>query len=212
MFATGDPDRAPVRCTEPVGVRAHRRRSRVRGADRAVERQAATGRRVDAGGRARREHGRAARTSRRPGYRGRRAGASIGRTREIWPTLDGFVSFGLRGGKARVASLETLTKLVVADGIPADVLTSQDWNTYNQNTATDEELDAIATAVAEYFSRHSDAGALRHRVRDQPDARARELAEGDLRVGATRVARLLRTRRRRRPVPALVRGRALGRR
>ena len=36
------------------------------------------------------------------GARGSRRGANIGRTREIWPTLDGFVSFGLRGGKAHV--------------------------------------------------------------------------------------------------------------
>src|SRR5438477_5986673 len=89
------------------------------------------------------------------GNRGSRRGANIGRTREIWPALDGFVSFGLRGGKARVASLETVTKLVVEDGIPADALTSQDWETFNQNTATDAELGAIATAVAEYFSRHT---------------------------------------------------------
>src|SRR5450759_3215860 len=34
-------------------------------------------------------------------FRGVRRGANIGRTREIWPTKDGFVSFGLRGGKAR---------------------------------------------------------------------------------------------------------------
>ena len=155
MFATGDPDRAPVRCTEPASYAHTARRSRVRGAERAVERQAATRRRLDAGGRARREHGQRPANFPKTGNRGRRLGASIGRTREIWPALDGFVSFGLRGGKARVASLETLTKLVVDDGIPADALTSQDWNTYNQNTATDEELDGIATAVAEYFSRHT---------------------------------------------------------
>ena len=116
---------------------------------------AAARRRLDAGGRARREHGRARElpedraTAAAGGARTSAAPARSG------PTLDGFVSFGLRGGKARVASLETLTKLVVADGIPADALTSQDWNTFNQNTATDEELDAIATAVAEYFARHT---------------------------------------------------------
>ena len=40
------------------------------------------------------------------GFRGTRRGANIGRTREIWPTRDGFVSFGLRGGKARVPTLD----------------------------------------------------------------------------------------------------------
>ncbi len=57
-----------------------------------------------------------------------------------------------------------------------------------------------------------DARALRHRVRDEPHARARELAQGDLRVGAARVARLLRSGRRRRTVPAVVRRRAFRRR
>ena len=74
------------------------------------------------------------------------------------------MSFGLRGGKARVASLEILTKLVAGDGIPADALVNRDWNDFNQNTATDEELAAIETAVARVLRRAHDAGALRHRV------------------------------------------------
>ena len=49
------------------------------------------------------------------GFRGARRGANIGRTREIWPTRDGFVSFGLRGGKARVPSLETADPSCVDD-------------------------------------------------------------------------------------------------
>ena len=89
------------------------------------------------------------------GARGSRRGANIGRTREIWPTLDGFVSFGLRGGKARVPSLEILTKLVAGDGVPADALVNRDWNDFNQNTATDEDLAAIETAVAQYFAGHT---------------------------------------------------------
>ena len=44
--------------------------------------------------------------------RGKRSGANVGVTREIWPCQDGFVSFGLRGGKARVANMQTITRLV----------------------------------------------------------------------------------------------------
>ena len=154
MFATGDPDRAPVRCTEPAAY-AHTAGEAAFAALTAV--WSGHPQRVDV---SMQEvvliaNMAAPANFDKTGNRGNRRGASIGRTREIWPALDGFVSFGLRGGKARVASLETLTKLVVDDGIPADALTSQDWNTYNQNTATNEELDGIATAVAEYFSRHS---------------------------------------------------------
>ncbi len=154
MFATGDPDRAPVRCTEPAAY-AHTAGEAAFAALTAV--WSGKPQRVDV---SMQEvvliaNMVAPANFEKTGNRGNRRGASIGRTREIWPALDGFVSFGLRGGKARVASLETLTKLVVDDGIPADALTSQDWNTYNQNTASAEELEGIATAVAEYFSRHT---------------------------------------------------------
>ena len=154
MFATGDPDRAPVRCTEPAAY-AHTAGEAAYAALSAV--WSGVPQRVDV---AMQEvvliaNMVAPANFPKTGNRGGRRGASIGRTREIWPALDGFVSFGLRGGKARIASLETLTKLVVDDGIPADALTSQDWSTYNQNTASSEELEGIATAVAEYFSRHT---------------------------------------------------------
>jgi crotonobetainyl-CoA:carnitine CoA-transferase CaiB-like acyl-CoA transferase len=154
MFATGDPDRAPIRCTEPSAY-AHTAGEAAFAAMSAL--WSGKPQRVDVSMQEVVLVANMVAPANFPktGNRGRRLGASIGRTREIWPALDGFVSFGLRGGKARVASLETLTKLVVADGIPADALTSQDWNTYNQNTATDAELAGIATAVAEYFSRHT---------------------------------------------------------
>ena len=60
------------------------------------------------------------------GVRGARRGANIGRTREIWPTTDGFVSFGLRGGKARVASLQLIAKLAE--------LPDRDWSEFNART------------------------------------------------------------------------------
>ena len=89
------------------GLRARRAGGRVRRADRARERA----RRSASTSRCRRSCSsrtwRRRRASRRPGSAAARRGANIGRTREIWPTRDGFVSFGLRGGKARVPSLET---------------------------------------------------------------------------------------------------------
>ena len=44
---------------------------------------------------------------------------------------------------------------MAGDGVDADTLVNRDWNDFNQNTATDEDLAAIETAVAEYFSRHT---------------------------------------------------------
>jgi crotonobetainyl-CoA:carnitine CoA-transferase CaiB-like acyl-CoA transferase len=149
MFCTGDPDRAPVRCTEPSGY-AHV------GAETAFA--ALTGL---ASGRAQRVDvsmqevvfvANMATPARFPqtGFRGVRRGANIGRTREIWPTRDGFVSFGLRGGKARVPSLETLTRLV-----DTPTMRDMDWATFSPNTADDETLRAIERDVAEFFARHT---------------------------------------------------------
>lgn len=152
MYATGDPDRAPIRCTEPTAY-AHSGPEAAYAAMTAL----ASGlpQRVDV---SMQEVVLVANMVAVSGFadtgaRGSRRGANIGRTREIWPTLDGFVSFGLRGGKARIPSLEILTKLVGDAGTPgADALVGRDWSTFNQNTASNEELAAIEAAVATYFA------------------------------------------------------------
>jgi benzylsuccinate CoA-transferase BbsF subunit len=89
------------------------------------------------------------------GMRGKRSGASIGVTREIWPCADGFVSFGLRGGKARVKNLETITRLVDEDGLATPALTERDWTTYDHLKLSPEELGAIAAPIAQYFLHHT---------------------------------------------------------
>ncbi len=154
MYATGDPDRPPVRCSEPSGY-AHV------GAETAfaVLTALASGSplRVDVSmqevvfvanmvGLA---------SFPKTGHRGARRGANIGRTREIWPCKDGWVSFGLRGGKARVPSLQTLTRLVVDDGLDAGALTDRDWSNFSHTTTPDDELKAIEQPVADYFARHT---------------------------------------------------------
>ena len=109
MYCTGDPDRPPVRCTEPTGW-AHVGPEAAMAALTAL----ASGRpqRVDVSAQeavmiASMGHaGRFARSQ----IRGQRSGANIGVTREIWPCADGFVSFGLRGGKSRAANMQTITR------------------------------------------------------------------------------------------------------
>jgi crotonobetainyl-CoA:carnitine CoA-transferase CaiB-like acyl-CoA transferase len=154
MYATGDPDRPPVRCSEASGY-AHV------GAETAFAMLTALAsgspHRVDV---SMQEVVFAANmvgvaSFPKTGHRGTRGGANIGRTREIWPCKDGWVSFGLRGGKARVPSLETLTRLAVEDGVDARALTERDWSEFSQNTASDDELKEIEVQVAEYFARHT---------------------------------------------------------
>ena len=154
MYCTGDPDRAPVRCSEPSAW-SHLGPEAAMAALTAV----ASGRPqvVDVSAQevvmiASMGHvGRFPRTK----NRGQRSGANIGVTREIWPCRDGFVSFGLRGGKARQANLETITRLVTEDGIEAPALTERDWATYDHRACSPEELAAISAPIAEYFSRHT---------------------------------------------------------
>ena len=152
LYCTGDPDRAPVRCAGNAAY-AHSASETAF----AVLTALASGRRpadVDVSmqevvlvanmGAAGRFY--------RGGNRGRRLGANIGRTREIWPTKDGWVSFGLRGGKARIATLETLARLV---DDPALTRTGLDHVGPEQGdrrgAARVEEL------VGDWFARHTTA-------------------------------------------------------
>src|SRR5581483_2183714 len=147
LYCTGDPDRAPVRCAGDAAY-AHTAPelafavlTALAGSTRPVDVDVSMQEIVLVAnmGAAGRYH--------RSKFRGRRAGAAIGRTREIWPTKDGWVSFGLRGGKARIPSLETIARLV-----DEPVLTSRDWTTWDVNSASDEDIDAVQGAVGAWFA------------------------------------------------------------
>jgi len=154
MYPTGDPDRAPVRCTEPSGY-AHT------GGEAAFAVLSAlwTGQphEIDLSMQECVTVANMAQAARfhQTGFRGRRQGPYSQRTREIWPTSDGWVSFGLRGGKARIPSLELITELVAADGIDATTLEAQDWTTWSPYHAPEEVLRAIEKAIGEYFAQHT---------------------------------------------------------
>jgi crotonobetainyl-CoA:carnitine CoA-transferase CaiB-like acyl-CoA transferase len=154
MYCTGDPDRAPVRCTEPtawshVGPEAAMAAltGLASGRPQVIDVSAQEAVMIASMGHV----GRFPKT----GNRGKRSGASIGVTREIWPCADGFVSFGLRGGKARVKNLQTITALVDGDGLATPALTERDWTTYDHNKTSADDLEAIAAPIAEYFRRHT---------------------------------------------------------
>jgi crotonobetainyl-CoA:carnitine CoA-transferase CaiB-like acyl-CoA transferase len=154
MFPTGDPDRAPVRCTEPSGY-GHT------GGEIAFAVLSALwtghGHRVDLSMQECVDVANMAAPARfaQGRFRGKRLGAHIGRTREIWPTIDGWVSFGLRGGKARVPSLTIITKAVADDGLDASALEAQDWEQWAPNHAPEEVLRAVERPIGEYFARHT---------------------------------------------------------
>ncbi len=154
LFCTGDADRPPVRATEPAayahgGVEAAMAvltalaSSRPQLVDVSLQEAAMV---ASLGG-----AGRAVRT----GHGGQRVGANIGGTREVWPCRDGYVSFGLRGGKARQANLETITRLVGEEGLATPALTDRNWAEFDHARTPAEELAAISAPIAAYFERLS---------------------------------------------------------
>jgi crotonobetainyl-CoA:carnitine CoA-transferase CaiB-like acyl-CoA transferase len=154
---TGDPDRPPVRCSAPtshlqaapeaalavvMALYARERTGRGQHVDVSLQEcQLAT--LVTAPG--------------QPKGMGRRArgGARLGRTREIWPTQDGHVSFGLRGGPARIPNLIATVELMAEHGLAPDWLRSFDWSGYNHNTQSDEEIQRFEEAFGAFFRTRS---------------------------------------------------------
>src|SRR3989442_7681395 len=87
--------------------------------------------------------------------RGKRAGAlmRVGETvqREIWPCADGFVSFGLRGGPARIPGLKRLVAWMSEEGFATPALTDRDWDSYSHTLLSQNEVDEISQPIAAFF-------------------------------------------------------------
>ena len=158
MWATGDPDRAPMACTLPSSYAHAAGEVAFAALSGLWAKSAGGGRVVDC---SMQEIVFVANMSAIAGFkdngqRGQRMGANIGRTREIWPTRDGFVSYGVRGGAARLKNWDKLVELMMAEGVPgADALVTIDWTTFNNVNASDEALDAIQAPLGRWFSRHT---------------------------------------------------------
>ena len=159
MFMTGEPGRAPLRCSFPTSwfhggseaaaailAALHHRDSSGRGQLVDVSLQEAhvmaTMGRVGAVALG--------------GNRGSRAGAlmRVGRTtqREIWPCADGFVSFGLRGGPARIPGLKRLVAWMAEEGLATPALSDRDWDSYTHTTLTQDDVDAISEPIGAFFA------------------------------------------------------------
>ena len=158
MYMTGDPDRAPVACSSPTSSH-HGCADAVAGIMAALLQREKTGRGqlVDV---SMQEAHLMATMSRvgqwsTVGGRGKRAGAlmRVGETvqREIWPCKDGYVSFGLRGGPARIPGLKRLVAWMNQEGLAPSSLRERDWDTYNHNLLSQEEVAEISEPIAAFF-------------------------------------------------------------
>jgi crotonobetainyl-CoA:carnitine CoA-transferase CaiB-like acyl-CoA transferase len=154
LYATGYPDRAPLRCSEPASY-AHASAEAVFAILTAV----ASGRAqvvdlsmqeavliANMGG---------AGQYPRTGNKGRRQGAAMGCTREIWPCKDGFVSFGLRGGPARLRNFQILQDQLARTDLLTSAWSERDWRYFNPAALESTELRAIEQPLAAWFARYT---------------------------------------------------------
>jgi len=181
---TGDPDRPPVRCSLPTAyyhaapeaalgilMALHARESSGRGDFVDVSLQECQLASLLGG------PGMHASAERPP----RRSGARTGRTREIWPVRDGHVSFGLRGGAARVPGLRALVAWMDEVGHAPQWLRDYDWEAFRPEALDAAELARLEQAFGAFFAslgmRELYEGALERRVLLAPCNDAREVIE-----------------------------------
>ena len=152
---TGDPDRPPVRCTLPTSY-YHAAPDAALGIAMALYAREDTGR------------GRLVDVSLHecqlptlvtgPGSQAldprprRRTGAAMGRTREIWRTRDGWITFGLRGGAARIPNLVATVEYMAEEGMAPEWLRKYEWEGYNHNELEAAEIERLEDAFGAFFA------------------------------------------------------------
>jgi crotonobetainyl-CoA:carnitine CoA-transferase CaiB-like acyl-CoA transferase len=158
MYPTGNPDRAPVRCSLPVAYY-----------HAGIE--AAVGVVFALWGRETQGEGQFVDVSMQEvmlmpnmtsptqfpltGFKGGRVGGGFrgGKAffHELWPCADGYVSFALRGGPARIPGIIALVEYMDECGMAPPALKTRDWPKYNHNLVSQEEVDEIEAALAAFF-------------------------------------------------------------
>ncbi|RIK98139.1 MAG: hypothetical protein DCC71_21160 [Proteobacteria bacterium] len=181
---TGDPDRPPLRCTMPTAY-YHAAPEAVLGIVLALYAREDTGRGqlVDVS----LHECQLATLLGGPGMYGRspapprRSGARTGRTREIWAASDGWITFGLRGGAARVPGLVALVAWMHEQGMAPDWLRAYDWERFSPAVADGFEIERLEAAFGAFFARFTMRelydGALARRILLAPCNDARALLE-----------------------------------
>jgi crotonobetainyl-CoA:carnitine CoA-transferase CaiB-like acyl-CoA transferase len=181
---TGDPDRAPLRCSMPTAY-YHAAPEAALGVAMALYARESTGRGqlVDLSLHETQLQSLLSFPAQYPLKKSEslRAGPRIGRTREIWRAADGYVSFGLRGGPTRVKNLIATVALMDESGAAPDWLRDYDWQHYNHNVLSDAEIARLEAAFAAFFAtrtmRELYEQALKRRILLAPCNDAREIVE-----------------------------------
>jgi len=158
MYPTGNRDRAPVRCTLPVSY-YHGGIEAAVGVVFALWAREITGegQHVDVALQEVMVFPNMTSPAQFPltGFKGGRAGGGFrgGQAvfHELWPCQDGYVSFALRGGPARIPGIVALVQYMDENGMAPKILKQRDWSTYNHNLISQAEVDAIEDALGAFF-------------------------------------------------------------
>ncbi len=190
LHCTGDPDRAPVRCSMPV-AHYHASIEAALGTVFALwaRGEAGAGQHLDVAMQAAMIMPNMATASmfKMNGSRGARAGAFFRQPksvqREIWPCKDGWVSFALRGGPARLPGLVAMVQLMDEHGMASDKLKATDWKTYNHNLLSQADVDELSAEFGAFFMTKTMTELFRAAVERNlmlaPANTAREIAASD---------------------------------
>ncbi|MBI1814724.1 MAG: CoA transferase [Deltaproteobacteria bacterium] len=158
MYPTGNPERAPVRCSLPVSHYHGGIEAAVGVAFALYERElSGEGQFVDVSLQEVMLIPNMTSPTQFPltGFKGGRVGGGFRGNKaffhELWPCQDGYVSFALRGGPARIPGIIALVKYMDECGMATAALTDRDWAKYNHNLITQPEVDAIEAALGAFF-------------------------------------------------------------
>ncbi len=184
LALTGDPDRAPVRCSMPAAW-YHGAAEAAAGVLMALYARDDTGRGQLVDVSLQETQLRTVLTMfgqvRGGAPAWRRTGPMMGRTREIWAAKDGDVSFGLRGGPARIPNLKATVAYMDECGMAPPWLRDYDWEAYDYAKLSDAEIARLEGAFGAFFASRSMrelfAQALERRILLAPCNDAREIVE-----------------------------------
>jgi benzylsuccinate CoA-transferase BbsE subunit len=158
MYPTGNPDRAPVRCTLPVSYYHGGIEAAAAIVFALWERETSgEGQLVDVSLQEAMTMPSMTSPTQFPltGFKGGRVGGGFrgGKAffRELWPCKDGYVSFALRGGPARIPGILAMVEYMDENGMAPEALERRDWKSYNHNLITQPEVDEIESALAAFF-------------------------------------------------------------
>ena len=101
--------------------------------------------------------------------------------RLIWPCQDGYVAFGIYGGKLGAPTNRGLAKWMDSEGLAPDFLRGIDWDNFDVTQVSQEEFNQFEEVIGIFFSRHTRAelyeGALKRDMMLYPVATSKDICE-----------------------------------